>query len=169
MTRSLIKSCMNSSSGAASRSCAILQSAFNTIESETETRSFRLFLQQHINLAFSKGFDDNVGRHSGSSHFEVSRKSKTTFYMLLTKCKLKLSNFLVLRRYRPYRCFSKWRTKCSIFLCWTQTTNRYLLCTACSIPMSNSARVDAAKFYRELCRLTRTICRNITEGLWDFP
>lgn len=37
----------------------------------TETRSFRSFLQQHINLAFARGFDDNVGRHSTPAYFEV--------------------------------------------------------------------------------------------------
>lgn len=37
----------------------------------TETRSFKLFLQQHIDLAFTRGFDDNVGRHSTPAHFEV--------------------------------------------------------------------------------------------------
>lgn len=45
----------------------------------TETRSFRSFLQQHINLAFARGFDDNVGRHSVPAYFEVSpKKTKTT-------------------------------------------------------------------------------------------
>ncbi|XP_011306755.1 protein SMG8 [Fopius arisanus] len=39
--------------------------------SETRPRSFSFFLQQHIKLAFSKGFDDNVGRHSTPAHFEI--------------------------------------------------------------------------------------------------
>ena len=33
--------------------------------------TFKKFLQQHIQLAFSKGFDDNVGRHLTPAHFEV--------------------------------------------------------------------------------------------------
>lgn len=37
----------------------------------SEPRTFRLFLQQHIHLAFAKGFDDNVGRHTVPAHFEV--------------------------------------------------------------------------------------------------
>lgn len=37
----------------------------------TEPRTFRSFLQQHINLAFARGFDDNVSRHSTPAHFEV--------------------------------------------------------------------------------------------------
>lgn len=44
----------------------------------TETRSFRSFLQQHINLAFARGFDDNVGRHSVPAYFEVRPIIKTT-------------------------------------------------------------------------------------------
>lgn len=46
----------------------------------TETRSFRLFLQQHINLAFARGFDDNVGRHSVPAYFEVSPKNQNNNY-----------------------------------------------------------------------------------------
>lgn len=44
----------------------------------TETRSFRSFLQQHINLAFARGFDDNVGRHSVPAYFEVRSIIKIT-------------------------------------------------------------------------------------------
>lgn len=46
-----------------------------------EIRSFRSFLQQHINLAFARGFDDNVGRHSIPAYFEVRFiiKKKLTF------------------------------------------------------------------------------------------
>lgn len=34
--------------------------------------SFNVFLQQHIDQALGKGFDDNVGRHSGPVFFYVS-------------------------------------------------------------------------------------------------
>ncbi|XP_043288529.1 protein SMG8 isoform X2 [Venturia canescens] len=71
MTRNLIKSCTAASSGTNTKTNENLQLTFNTFESETETRSFRTFLQQHINLAFSKGFDDNVGRHNVHSHFDI--------------------------------------------------------------------------------------------------
>ncbi|XP_063853668.1 LOW QUALITY PROTEIN: nonsense-mediated mRNA decay factor SMG8-like [Scylla paramamosain] len=37
--------------------------------------SFKIFLQQHIDQALGKGFDDNVGRHSGPSFFMVPRAS----------------------------------------------------------------------------------------------
>lgn len=35
--------------------------------------SFNVFLQQHIDQALGKGFDDNVGRHSGPIFFQVPR------------------------------------------------------------------------------------------------
>ena len=34
--------------------------------------SFKAFIHQHIDQALGKGFDDNVGRHSGHAFFEVS-------------------------------------------------------------------------------------------------
>jgi len=34
--------------------------------------NFRSFLQQHIDQAFTKGFDDNVGRHIAPGYFEVT-------------------------------------------------------------------------------------------------
>jgi len=33
--------------------------------------SFKEFLWQHIDMALSKGFDDNVGRHPVVANFEV--------------------------------------------------------------------------------------------------
>ncbi|XP_011865598.1 PREDICTED: protein SMG8 isoform X1 [Vollenhovia emeryi] len=72
MARKLIQSCKISSGGTTSRSIISLDS--NNIiadDTETETRSFRSFLQQHINLAFARGFDDNVSRHSVPAHFEI--------------------------------------------------------------------------------------------------
>ncbi|KAG7157524.1 SMG8-like, partial [Homarus americanus] len=41
----------------------------------TEEHSFNVFLQQHIDQALGKGFDDNVGRHSGPVFFQVPRAS----------------------------------------------------------------------------------------------
>ncbi|KYQ55349.1 Protein SMG8 [Trachymyrmex zeteki] len=72
MARKLIQSCKTSSSGTTSRSLNNLDS--NPIivdDTETETHMFRSFLQQHINLAFVRGFDDNVSRHSIPAHFEI--------------------------------------------------------------------------------------------------
>ncbi|XP_057317890.1 nonsense-mediated mRNA decay factor SMG8 isoform X1 [Microplitis mediator] len=45
-----------------------------------ELRSFKTFLHQHVNLAFSKGFDDNskVGRHPVPSYFEIPSVSLFT-------------------------------------------------------------------------------------------
>ncbi|KAH3818615.1 nonsense-mediated mRNA decay factor SMG8-like isoform X1 [Dreissena polymorpha] len=40
--------------------------------------SFKEFLWQHIEMALTKGFDDNVGRHQVAAHFELA-KSETWF------------------------------------------------------------------------------------------
>ncbi|KAH0955896.1 hypothetical protein HN011_006917 [Eciton burchellii] len=73
MTRHLMLSCKVSSGGTTSRSLASSDS--NDILADTgienESRTFRLFLQQHIDLAFARGFDDNVSRHSTPAHFEI--------------------------------------------------------------------------------------------------
>nr|XP_012220936.1 PREDICTED: protein SMG8 isoform X2 [Linepithema humile] len=72
MARKLMQSCKVSSGGTTSRSLASLDS--NSLvpdDSDTEPRTFRSFLQQHINLAFARGFDDNVSRHSIPAHFEI--------------------------------------------------------------------------------------------------
>ncbi|XP_076300012.1 nonsense-mediated mRNA decay factor SMG8 isoform X3 [Lasioglossum baleicum] len=71
MAKKLIQSCKVSSGGSTSRSLASQDSNIPVDDQETETRSFRLFLQQHINLAFARGFDDNVGRHSVPAYFEI--------------------------------------------------------------------------------------------------
>ncbi|XP_076653468.1 nonsense-mediated mRNA decay factor SMG8 isoform X1 [Halictus rubicundus] len=71
MAKKLIQSCKASSGGSTSRSLASQDSNIPIDDQETETRSFRLFLQQHINLAFARGFDDNVGRHSVPAYFEI--------------------------------------------------------------------------------------------------
>lgn len=52
--------------------------AFSSINSSSfvnkeNDHSFKAFLWQHVDLAFTKGFDDNVGRHLGMSVFEVMR------------------------------------------------------------------------------------------------
>ncbi|XP_015123123.1 protein SMG8 isoform X2 [Diachasma alloeum] len=54
------------------------KSIINDDYSFSENRSFTVFLQQHIKLAFAKGFDDNVGRHSTPAHFEIP--SVSTFF-----------------------------------------------------------------------------------------
>ncbi|XP_071555169.1 nonsense-mediated mRNA decay factor SMG8 [Temnothorax nylanderi] len=71
MARKLIQSC-KTSSGSTPRSLTSLDPPNIAVDdTETETHSFRSFLQQHINLAFARGFDDNVSRHSIPAHFEV--------------------------------------------------------------------------------------------------
>ncbi|KAG7212648.1 hypothetical protein KM043_012931 [Ampulex compressa] len=71
MARKLVQSCKVSSGGSTSRSLASQESNLQVDEAELETRSFKLFLQQHINLAFNRGFDDNVGRHTVPAYFEI--------------------------------------------------------------------------------------------------
>ncbi|KOX73371.1 Protein SMG8 [Melipona quadrifasciata] len=71
MAKKLVQSCKVSSGGSTSRSLASQDSNIQIDDTETETRSFRSFLQQHINLAFARGFDDNVGRHSVPAYFEI--------------------------------------------------------------------------------------------------
>lgn len=71
MMKKLIQSCKVSSGGNTSRSLASLDTNLETDDTEIETRSFKSFLQQHINLAFGRGFDDNVGRHSVPAYFEI--------------------------------------------------------------------------------------------------
>ncbi|KAK0167296.1 hypothetical protein PV327_004714 [Microctonus hyperodae] len=80
MLNKLIESCKVSSNGAASRSLVNPEKNFNTMALKKKTRSFLSFLQPHIDLAFSKGFDDNskVGRHPIASHFEIP--SVSTFF-----------------------------------------------------------------------------------------
>ncbi|XP_015586501.1 protein SMG8 isoform X2 [Cephus cinctus] len=71
MTRKLIQSCKLSSGSNTSRSLASIESNLTVTDTDAESHTFRLFLQQHIMLAFSRGFDDNVGRHSVPAHFEI--------------------------------------------------------------------------------------------------
>ena len=42
-----------------------------TLETEPATSEFGEFLDQHISVALSKGFADNVGRHAGPSVFVI--------------------------------------------------------------------------------------------------
>ncbi|KAF4519230.1 hypothetical protein B566_EDAN009791 [Ephemera danica] len=49
----------------------------------------KTFLQQHIDLAFTKGFDDRVGRHTSNAHFEL-----TTAAVWVEACKLVYSFFM---------------------------------------------------------------------------
>lgn len=53
--------------------------------------SFKTFLEQHLELAFTKGFDDNVGRHSGMSVFELPT-SKTWYTVANALYKLFFTN-----------------------------------------------------------------------------
>lgn len=72
MARKLVQSCKTSSSGTTSKSLTSLDSNSVVVDdTEAEIHSFRSFLQQHINLAFARGFDDNVSRHSVPAHFEI--------------------------------------------------------------------------------------------------
>lgn len=54
---------------------ASILSAVATERKRNLEHSFAIFLQQHIDQALGKGFDDNVGRHSGPSFFMVPRAS----------------------------------------------------------------------------------------------
>ena len=47
-----------------------------------KSNSFREFLWQHIELALTKGFDDNVGRNPLPAVFEVGSNSYTDQLML---------------------------------------------------------------------------------------
>ncbi|XP_012270941.1 protein SMG8 [Orussus abietinus] len=87
-TKQLIQSCKIGSGSTASRSLASLDS--NLVhDSDTEGRSFGNFLRQHVNLAFARGFDDNVGRHSLPAHFEIPTLS------LFFEAANKIFNFFV--------------------------------------------------------------------------
>ncbi|XP_014207374.1 protein SMG8 [Copidosoma floridanum] len=70
MTQQLIKSCAVNPGASGSKNLGNFD-ALSSDESEDESYNFKKFLQQHINLAFSKGFDDNVGRHQVPAHFEI--------------------------------------------------------------------------------------------------
>ncbi|XP_033223576.1 protein SMG8 [Belonocnema kinseyi] len=89
MTRKLIQSCKVSSSTTTSRSLASLDSNLNSPESEADAHTFNVFLQQHITLAFARGFDDNVGRHTAPAHFEIP--NLRTFFDVANK----LYNFFI--------------------------------------------------------------------------
>lgn len=52
------------------RSPSSESSSFGSVSSDDE--GFSGFLSQHINLALTKGFDDNVGRNPVQAVFEVS-------------------------------------------------------------------------------------------------
>ncbi|OXU28536.1 hypothetical protein TSAR_008981 [Trichomalopsis sarcophagae] len=71
MTRQLVKSCTVTSGGINVKPYLNIDPVVNNDDTEEEPHTFKRFLQQHINLAFSKGFDDNVGRHPAPSHFEI--------------------------------------------------------------------------------------------------
>ncbi|KAK7078534.1 Protein smg8 [Halocaridina rubra] len=60
------------SSTADALSCSIL-SGVATERKRNLEHSFNVFLQQHIDQALGKGFDDNVGRHSGPAFFQVPK------------------------------------------------------------------------------------------------
>jgi hypothetical protein len=48
--------------------------------------SFKEFLSQHIELALSKGFDDNMGRNPVPPVFEASRRSQFSAFFSLYNC-----------------------------------------------------------------------------------
>ena len=54
-----------------------------------EVGSFKEFLWEHIEMALTKGFDDNVGRHPVAANFEVI----VLFHSLLTRSFLLSSSF----------------------------------------------------------------------------
>ncbi|XP_015514721.1 protein SMG8 isoform X1 [Neodiprion lecontei] len=91
MVRKLIQSCKVSSGGDTSRSLASVDSLFLSNDLEDETHTFKSFLQQHISLAFAKGFDDNVGRLAAPTHFQIPTLS--LFFEVVNK----LMDFFVKR------------------------------------------------------------------------
>ncbi|KAJ8687988.1 hypothetical protein QAD02_023783 [Eretmocerus hayati] len=71
MTEELIKSCTVAPGSIDPNSLWDAQVGLNDGSLDSEEHTFKKFLQQHINLAFSKGFDDNVGRHAAPVHFDI--------------------------------------------------------------------------------------------------
>jgi protein SMG8 len=70
MVNSLVDFCKDPNSEY-NRSNEQIVNTFSTINLEGNDHNFRSFLQQHINQAFTKGFDDNVGRHIAPGYFEI--------------------------------------------------------------------------------------------------
>ncbi|KAK7791770.1 hypothetical protein R5R35_012316 [Gryllus longicercus] len=70
MANSLIEFCKSPSSDSTNLSNAMNSLALDPA-AESNEHSFKDFLQKHIDQAFAKGFDDNVGRHTTPGHFEA--------------------------------------------------------------------------------------------------
>lgn len=70
MVNSLVDFCKDPNNDC-SRSNEQIVNTFSTINLEGNDHNFRSFLQQHIDQAFTKGFDDNVGRHIAPGYFEI--------------------------------------------------------------------------------------------------
>ncbi|XP_069701408.1 nonsense-mediated mRNA decay factor SMG8 isoform X3 [Periplaneta americana] len=70
LVNSLVDFCKDPNSDC-NRSNEEIVNTFSTINLETNDHNFRSFLQQHIDQAFTKGFDDNVGRHTAPGYFEI--------------------------------------------------------------------------------------------------
>lgn len=71
----VINLCNNSSLRAESSEEQSFHSPSFLNEMNSDRHCFKGFLQQHVEQAFSKGFDDNVGRHSAPTFFEVPKLS----------------------------------------------------------------------------------------------
>ncbi|KAK4311693.1 hypothetical protein Pmani_016826 [Petrolisthes manimaculis] len=65
----------SSTSTSADTLSATILSGVSTERKRNLEHSFNVFLQQHIDQALGKGFDDNVGRHSGPVFFQIPRAS----------------------------------------------------------------------------------------------
>ncbi|PNF37753.1 Protein SMG8 [Cryptotermes secundus] len=70
MVNSLVDFCKDPNNDC-SRNKEEIVNTFSTLHLEPNDHSFRSFLQQHIDQAFTKGFDDNVGRHTAHGYFEI--------------------------------------------------------------------------------------------------
>lgn len=68
MIKKLLESCKITPS---SRSTGSVDQSINYFNQDFKKRTFHSFLQPHIHLAHTKGFDDNVGRHTVPSHFKL--------------------------------------------------------------------------------------------------
>ena len=56
----------------------------NSLNGKSNGAAVREFLWQHIELAQSKGFDDNVGRNPPLAVFEVSKVVKLQYFQILS-------------------------------------------------------------------------------------
>nr|CAD7597733.1 unnamed protein product [Timema genevievae] len=95
MVNSLVNFCKDPNSDPTRNRNDSLEDSLLGLHPDSHGHNFRNFLQQHIDLGFHKGFDDNVGRHALPSYFEVPQASLwfdvagKLFSLFMTEGKLK--------------------------------------------------------------------------------